>query len=73
MKELGIDRTGHQSKSVDELSGQFFDHVVTVCDNARDNCPVFPSNATRNHWSFDYARGGTRYGRGSACGVPPHP
>jgi arsenate reductase len=53
MKELGIDLTGHRSKSVDEFTGQFFDYVVTVCDNARDNCPVFPSNAKRIHWSFE--------------------
>ena len=53
MKELGIDLSGHRSKSVDELAGQFFDYVVTVCDNARDNCPVFPSNAERIHWSFE--------------------
>jgi arsenate reductase len=53
MKELGIDLTGHRSKSVEEFTGQFFDYVVTVCDNARDNCPVFPSNAKRIHWSFE--------------------
>jgi arsenate reductase len=53
MRELEIDITGHRSKSVDEFSGQFFDYVVTVCDNARDNCPVFPSSATRIHWSFE--------------------
>ena len=53
MKELGIDISGHRSKSVDEFAGQFFDYVITVCDNARDNCPVFPSNAERIHWSFE--------------------
>jgi arsenate reductase len=53
MKELGIDLTGHRSKPVDEFTGQFFDYVVTVCDNARDNCPVFSSNAKRIHWSFE--------------------
>ena len=53
MKELGIDLSGHRSKSVDEFAGQFFDYLVTVCDNARDNCPVFPSNAERIHWSFE--------------------
>ena len=53
MKELGIDITGHRSKSVDEFEGQPFDYVVTVCDNARDNCPLFPSNAERSHWSFE--------------------
>jgi arsenate reductase len=53
MKEIGIDISGHRSKSVDEFSGQPFDFVVTVCDNARDNCPVFPAGTARIHWSFE--------------------
>jgi arsenate reductase (thioredoxin) len=53
MMELGIDLTGHRSKSVDEFASQSFDYVVTVCDNARDNCPVFPANAKRIHWSLE--------------------
>lgn len=53
MRELGIDISGHRSKSVDEFAGQEFDFVVTVCDNARENCPVFPGNTERIHWSFD--------------------
>ena len=53
MKELGIDLTGHRSKSVDEFAGKFFDYIVTVCDHARDSCPVFPSNAERIHWSLE--------------------
>ncbi len=53
MKEIGIDISGHRSKSVDEFAGQSFDYVVTVCDNARDNCPVFPAGAVRLHWSFE--------------------
>jgi arsenate reductase len=53
MKEIAIDISGHRSKSVDEFSGQAFDYVVTVCDNARDNCPVFPAGAERLHWSFE--------------------
>ncbi len=53
MKELGIDISGHRSKSVDEFQGQPFDLVVTVCDNARDNCPVFPAARQRLHWSFE--------------------
>jgi arsenate reductase len=53
MKELGIDISGHRSKSVDEFEGQAFDYVVTVCDNARDTCPVFPAGAERIHWSFE--------------------
>ncbi len=53
MKEIGIDISGHRSKSVDEFTGQNFDYVVTVCDNARDNCPVFPAGTERIHWSFE--------------------
>ncbi len=53
MKELGIDISGHRSKSVSEFEGQSFDYVVTVCDNARDNCPVFPGGARRIHWSLE--------------------
>jgi arsenate reductase (thioredoxin) len=53
MKEIGIDISGHRSKSVDEFSGQSFDYVVTVCDNARDNCPVFPAATKRIHWSVE--------------------
>ena len=53
MKELGIDISGHRSKSVNEFEGQAFDYVVTVCDNARDNCPVFPAGTERIHWSFE--------------------
>lgn len=53
MKEIGIDISGHRSKSVDEFAGQSFDYVVTVCDNARDSCPVFPAGTERIHWSFE--------------------
>jgi arsenate reductase len=53
MGEIGIDISGHRSKSVDEFAGQRFDYVVTVCDNARDNCPVFPGGAERIHWSLE--------------------
>ncbi len=53
MKEIGIDISNHRSKSVDEFAGQNFDYIVTVCDNARDNCPVFPAGTERIHWSFE--------------------
>jgi arsenate reductase len=53
MKELGIDISGSRSKSVHEFDGQSFDYVVTVCDNARDNCPVFPGGGERIHWSLE--------------------
>jgi len=42
MKEIGIDISGHRSKSVDEFTGQDFDYVITVCDHANEICPVFP-------------------------------
>jgi arsenate reductase len=53
MREIGIDISGQRSKSVDEFAGASFDYVITVCDNARDACPVFPGRATRIHWSFE--------------------
>jgi arsenate reductase (thioredoxin) len=53
MKEAGIDITAHRSKHVDEFAGQEFDSVLTVCDNAQENCPVFfGGKATRLHHSF---------------------
>jgi arsenate reductase len=52
MRELGIDISGQRSKSVDEFSGEEFDYVITVCDNANERCPVFPGKTKRIHWSF---------------------
>lgn len=46
MKEVGIDITSHRSKHADEFAGQDFDYVLTVCDNAKESCPVFIGNAT---------------------------
>ena len=53
MRELGIDISQHRSKSVDEFLGQPFDYVITVCDNANEQCPIFPANTKRIHWSFE--------------------
>ena len=53
MKELGIDISGHRSKSVQEFDGQRFDYVITVCDSARESCPVFFGEAKRLHHDFD--------------------
>jgi arsenate reductase len=53
MRQIGIDISGHRSKSVDEFAGQEFDYVITVCDNANQNCPIFPGNTKRIHWSID--------------------
>ena len=52
MAELGIDISGHQSKTLDRYLGEPFDAVITVCDQANDACPVFPGAAERLHWSF---------------------
>jgi len=53
MQELGIDISGHRSKSVGEFQGQTFDVVLTVCDDAREACPVFPGTGRRVHRAFD--------------------
>ena len=53
MREVGIDISGHRSKSVDEFAGQEFDYVITVCDNAKRSCPVFPAKTKRIHWSIE--------------------
>jgi arsenate reductase len=53
MKESGIDISGARSKHVDEFSGQAFDLVVTVCDNARETCPILPGAAKTLRWPFD--------------------
>jgi arsenate reductase len=52
MREIGIDISGQQSKSVDEFAGQAFDYVITVCDNAKESCPIFPAATKRIHWSL---------------------
>ena len=53
MRELGIDISGHRSKSVDEFTGQSFDYVLTVCDNARESCPIFPGKSAMIHRNFE--------------------
>ena len=53
MNEIGIDISGHRSKSIDEFAGRDLDTVVTVCDHARESCPVFPGQTQRLHWPFE--------------------
>ena len=53
MREIGIDISRHRSKSVEEFARQSFDVVITVCDNARESCPVFPGAPERIHWSYE--------------------
>ena len=51
--EAGIDTTGLRSKSVEEYLGQPFDYVITVCDQARQSCPVFPGVHESLHWGYE--------------------
>jgi arsenate reductase len=53
MRELDIDISGHRSKNVDEFDGKEFDYVITVCDNARETCPIFFGKAQRLHHDFE--------------------
>ena len=53
MRESGMDISGHRSKSVDEFLNKPFDYVITVCDNANQQCPIFPGKARRLHWSIE--------------------
>src|SRR4029450_4354285 len=53
MREIGIDISGHRSKSVDEFNGQQFDYILTVCDNANEACPVFLAKAIMTHHNFE--------------------
>ena len=53
MRELGIDISGQRSKSVDAFTGQSFDYVLTVCDNAKESCPIFPGRSAMIHRSFE--------------------
>jgi len=53
MAEAGVDISGQRSKSLDEVRTVGFDWVVTLCDSARETCPVFPGNVKRTHVAFD--------------------
>jgi len=53
MAEAGVDISGHRSKLIDDLAGVVFDAVVTVCDRAREACPIFPGRTRRMHAGFD--------------------
>ena len=53
MQEIGIDISSHRSKHVDEFQNQAFDYVLTVCDNAKEVCPIYPGQTNRIHHSFE--------------------
>jgi arsenate reductase len=64
MREIGIDVSGQRSQHVDEFARVNLDYVITVCDDAKAVCPVFPGGGERIHWSVEdpsdtYERGGT--------------
>ena len=52
MKEIGIDISGHTSNNITEYFGIDFDYVITVCDNAKERCPYFPTKAVKLHYNF---------------------
>lgn len=52
MREVGVDLSRHASRKVDQFLGQRFDYVVTVCDRAKEACPIFPGATALLHWNF---------------------
>jgi arsenate reductase len=53
LAEAGIDASWARSKSVGDYAGQSFDYVITVCDQARQTCPVFPGAHAAMHWGYE--------------------
>jgi arsenate reductase (thioredoxin) len=53
MREVGIDISAQRSKSIEEFIGQAFVYVITVCDQAKESCPIFPGKAQFIYWSID--------------------
>ena len=64
MRELDIDISSQRSKPLTEFEGQNFDFVITVCDKAREECPIFSGAPERLHWPFEDPAGFTETGEG---------
>ncbi|MHC2069618.1 arsenate reductase ArsC [Bremerella sp. T1] len=53
MKEIGLDIAGYESKQAADFQHQPFDLVITVCDNAKEDCPIYPEAKETLHWPFE--------------------
>lgn len=53
LREVGIDISDQRSKDVASLLGRHFSHIITVCDRAQQNCPIFPGPSLREHWPIE--------------------
>jgi len=53
MAQIGIDISGHRSKTIDEFAGEPFDYVITLCGDAKEKCPLFFGGVKRVHIGFD--------------------
>ena len=53
MQEKGIDISNNKSKHLNKYIDDAFDYIITVCDNAKDSCPIFPDNYTKLHWDIE--------------------
>lgn len=53
MREVGINISHHRSKGIGEVIGQRFDQVITVCDRAKESCPIFPETSALDHWPIE--------------------
>ncbi len=61
MAEIGIDISGHESKTSEPFAGEWFDYAITVCADGAA-CPYFPTAGKQLHWSFDDPSGATGTG-----------
>ncbi len=53
MEGVGVDISSHTSDSLDKYLGQSFQHLITVCNHAKESCPIFPGTGESHHWGFN--------------------